>query len=63
MPLSREFTEMKESFLSIMKMVLGKLWRTKARGAYNVDGVLRVMVRGLQRELDERMVEATEAFR
>ena len=45
------------------KRVLGELWMTKARGAYKVDGVLRVMVRGLQRELDERTVEATEAFR
>lgn len=39
------------------KMVLGELWRTKG-GAYNVDSVLRVMVRGLQKELNERMIEA-----
>ena len=39
------------------KMVLGELWRTKG-GAYNVDSVLRVMVRGLQKELNERMTEA-----
>ena len=39
------------------KMVLGELWRTKG-GAYNVDSVLRVMVRGLQKELNERMMEA-----
>ena len=46
------------------KMVLGELWRTKARsGAYNVDAVLRVMVHGLQRELEERTVEATGAMK
>ena len=41
------------------KMVLIELWRMKSRGAYSVDKVLRVMVRGLQCELDERMVDAT----
>lgn len=34
--------------------VVGELWRP-AGGAYNVDGVLRVMVRGLEQELDARM--------
>ena len=42
------------------KMVLIELWRMKSRGAYSVDKVLRVMVRGLQCELDERMVDATQ---
>ena len=44
------------------KMVLGELWRTKG-GAYNVDALLRVMVRGLQKELDERMVEAKKMMK
>lgn len=44
------------------KMVLGELWRTKG-GAYNVDAVLRVMVRGLQHELDERMIEAKKIMK
>ena len=44
------------------KMVLRELWRTKG-GAYNVDAVLRVMVRGLQKELDERMVEAKKIMK
>ena len=43
-------------------MVLRELWRTKG-GAYNVDAVLRVMVRGLQKELDERMIEATKIMK
>ena len=34
--------------------VVGELWRP-AGGAYNVDQVLSVMVRGLEQELDERM--------
>lgn len=34
--------------------VVGELWRP-AGGAYNVDQVLNVMVRGLEQELDERM--------
>ncbi|KAI2511427.1 hypothetical protein MHU86_3038 [Fragilaria crotonensis] len=34
--------------------VVGELWRP-AGGAYNVDGVLRTMVRGLEEELDARM--------
>ena len=34
--------------------VVGELWRP-AGGAYNVDAVLSVMVRGLEQELDERM--------
>ena len=33
--------------------VVGELWRP-AGGAYNVDGVLKVMVRGLERELEAR---------
>jgi hypothetical protein len=47
------------------KMVLGELWRTKAgrSGAYNVDAVLRVMVRGLQVELEERTAEAAGAMK
>ncbi|KAL3806238.1 hypothetical protein ACHAXA_008222 [Cyclostephanos tholiformis] len=45
------------------KLVLGELWRTKAHsGAYNVDAALRVMVRGLQNELEERTNEATGAM-
>lgn len=44
------------------KMVLGELWRTKG-GAYNVDAVLTVMVRGLESELDERMVEAKQIMK
>ena len=44
------------------KMVLRELWRTKG-GAYNVDAVLRVMVRGLQKELDERMIEAKKIMK
>mmetsp|Transcript_20491 Transcript_20491/g.44474 ORF Transcript_20491/g.44474 Transcript_20491/m.44474 type:complete len:415 (-) Transcript_20491:279-1523(-) len=44
------------------KMVLGELWRAKG-GAYNVDAVLRVMVRGLQKELDERMMEAKKVMK
>ena len=39
------------------KAVLIELWRTKG-GAYNVDATLKVMVRGLKKELDERMDEA-----
>lgn len=42
--------------------VLGELWRTRG-GAYNVDAVLRVMVRGLQKELEERMVEARKIMK
>ena len=34
--------------------VVGELWRP-AGGAYNVDGVLKTMVRGLEEELDARM--------
>jgi len=34
--------------------VVGELWRP-AGGAYNVDGVLSVMVRGLEEELNARM--------
>lgn len=34
--------------------IVGELWRP-AGGAYNVDGVLRVMVRGLEEELTARM--------
>ena len=34
--------------------VVGELWRP-AGGAYNVDGVLKTMVRGLEDELDARM--------
>jgi hypothetical protein len=33
--------------------VVTELWRP-AGGVYNVDGVLRVMVRGLEKELDAR---------
>ncbi|KAL7522934.1 hypothetical protein ACHAWX_007670 [Stephanocyclus meneghinianus] len=46
----------------LTKMVLGELWRTKG-GAYNVDSVLRVMVRGLECELDERMTEAKQTMK
>ena len=34
--------------------IVGELWRP-AGGAYNVDGVLRIMVRGLEEELSARM--------
>jgi hypothetical protein len=34
--------------------VVGELWRP-AGGAYNVDNVLKVMVRGLEEELEARM--------
>jgi len=44
------------------KMVLAELWRTKG-GAYNVDAVLMVMVRGLRKELDERMGEAKKMMK
>jgi hypothetical protein len=44
------------------KMVLLELWRTKG-GAYNVDSVLKVMVRGLECELDERMSEAKQTLK
>ena len=40
--------------------IVGELWRP-AGGAYNVDGVLRVMVRGLEEELDARMSGKTYA--
>lgn len=46
----------------LTKMVLGELWRTKG-GAYNVDSVLRVMVRGLECELDERTAEAKQTMK
>jgi len=37
-----------------MKKVVGELWRP-AGGAYNVDGVLSVMISGLEEELEARM--------
>ena len=46
----------------LTKMVLLELWRTKG-GAYNVDSVLKVMVRGLECELDERMMEAKQTVK
>ena len=46
----------------LTKMVLLELWRTKG-GAYKVDAVLKVMVRGLERELDERMAEAKQTMK
>ena len=46
----------------LTKMVLLELWRIKG-GAYNVDSVLKVMVRGLQCELDERMSEAKQTVK
>jgi hypothetical protein len=39
---------------SPLAQVIGEMWRP-AGGAYNVDGVLRIMVRGLEEELDARM--------
>lgn len=48
--------------LVLAKMVLLELWRTKG-GAYNVDSVLQVMVRGLECELDERMSEARHTLK
>jgi hypothetical protein len=38
--------------------VVGELWRP-AGGAYNVDNVLKVMVRGLEQELEARMAGKT----
>ena len=38
--------------------VVGELWRP-AGGAYNVDTVLKTMVRGLEQELDARMAGKT----
>jgi hypothetical protein len=38
----------------IINQVVGELWRP-AGGAYNVDNVLKVMVRGLEQELSARM--------
>jgi hypothetical protein len=38
--------------------VVSELWRP-AGGAYNVDGVLKVMVRGLERELEARQKGVT----
>jgi len=35
--------------------VVEELRNSRRRGAYNVDGVLRVMVGGLERELEERL--------
>ena len=46
----------------LTKMVLFELWRIKG-GAYNVDSVLKVMVRGLECELDERMTEAKQTLK
>ena len=43
----------------LTKMVLLELWRVNG-GAYNVDSVLKVMVRGLECELDERMADAKQ---
>ena len=42
------------------QQVVGELWRP-AGGAYNVDRVLSVMVRGLEDELKARM-EGSEVF-
>ena len=41
-------------YSQISSQVVGELWRP-AGGAYNVDGVLKTMVRGLEEELDARM--------
>jgi len=38
--------------------VVGELWRP-AGGAYNVDGVLAIMVRGLEEELEARLAGKT----
>lgn len=46
----------------LTKMVLLELWRVNG-GAYNVDSVLKVMVRGLECELDERMVDAKQTVK
>lgn len=46
----------------LTKMVLFELWRTKG-GAYNVDSVLKVMVRGLECELNERMADARQTMK
>mmetsp|Transcript_1776 Transcript_1776/g.3570 ORF Transcript_1776/g.3570 Transcript_1776/m.3570 type:complete len:109 (-) Transcript_1776:158-484(-) len=48
--------------LVMTKCVLGELWRTKG-GAYNVDSVLKVMVRGLEVELEQRMVDAKQMLK
>jgi hypothetical protein len=39
--------------LIILLQVVGELWRP-AGGAYNVDSVLKTMVRGLEKELEVR---------
>ena len=46
----------------VAKMMLLELWRTKG-GAYKVDAVLKVMVRGLEYELDELMAEAKQTMK
>mmetsp|Transcript_57893 Transcript_57893/g.104308 ORF Transcript_57893/g.104308 Transcript_57893/m.104308 type:complete len:82 (+) Transcript_57893:1-246(+) len=40
--------------LMMTMRVIHELW-TPVGGAYNVDGVLRVMIRGLEDELDQRL--------
>jgi hypothetical protein len=50
-PLSREFTEMKESFLSIMKMVLGKLVAVKAVTETNPEKLNSLMLLKLKDSL------------
>lgn len=41
--------------LALVLNVVEELRNSRSRGAYNVDGVLRVMVGGLERELEERL--------
>jgi len=41
--------------LTLVVNVVEELRNSRRRGAYNVDGVLRVMVGGLERELEERL--------
>jgi len=48
--------------LVMTKMVLAELWRPTG-GAYSVDSVLRVMVRGLEMELEERMAGARQVMK
>ncbi|CAE7552744.1 unnamed protein product [Symbiodinium pilosum] len=52
--LCRALFAMMAGGLMMTMRVIHELW-TPAGGAYNVDGVLRVMIRGLEDELDQRL--------
>ncbi len=51
------FALMTASIVLTLRVVM-ELWRPTG-GAYNVDGVLKVMVRGLERELEARQKGVT----